>query len=457
MTTPAIKAATTSGNSREEINIALQQMATSMNQALNPPGIPKAILDAGGGGGLGTAASGKSLAPVPNPNDNPSGYLTNADKVVLVSQWQSERALQVGSASIFAGGTDTVSGAYGTAAYGLLAYGMGGRIGSGDSTLTPVLGSLDYQANSLGISHVAYDSAIQALSDNLLANGAPDNWSSVWPDGTTLTVPGLELALAGWWATVKSARVALQNATTTLVANASTLGGNLVPNGDSSLGPVTGIGGAAVLDTTNSGFSGYQGSRYVRAMSAVTTPITNEIPANYGDVFDLNFVAMIPLASGTSPVGSLENIYALFYDGNNVQLSLPTIVMTTQPSPVGMITWPGQIGLPTINNGTWYAIGEQFSAPVGSVYLKLSILGFGPGTWFDNINLQKTSTAQTATPTALGKVKVGAGLVAALDGTLALTAVPGTPVTASSNAVTYKIPIVIGGVTYYLAASTSAT
>lgn len=124
---------------------------------------------------------------------NSANALTNSDKISLMAQWTAELAIQ--------GSTVTV-------------------------------GSLDYTAAQYGLSHSSYDSAISALSSGLISLGAPSNWASTWPDGTTFVATNVCTDLAGWWAVINADRTALQAAISgflqTLANNAAALTPSIV-------------------------------------------------------------------------------------------------------------------------------------------------------------------------------------------------------------------------------------
>ena len=93
-------------------------------------------------------------------------YLTNSDKIALMNQYATELASKT---------------------------------------------TLDTTAAGLSVSHVSYDNAVAAINTLLLGAGAPSNWATTWPDGTTLgPVVGIQSLLASAWATVATNRVALQ-------------------------------------------------------------------------------------------------------------------------------------------------------------------------------------------------------------------------------------------------------
>ncbi|BDU72405.1 host specificity protein J [Mesoterricola silvestris] len=81
---------------------------------------------------------------------------------------------------------------------------------------------LDAQASTYTVSATAYDNAVVALSTGLIAAGAPSNWATSWPDGTTFTATGIVGSLSTWWANIASTRAALQGAINAKIAvNAS--------------------------------------------------------------------------------------------------------------------------------------------------------------------------------------------------------------------------------------------
>ena len=197
-------------NSREEIQIALQQMGLLIEQHVAQALKPKAPV-ALGGGGVGTPnyANAALVAQAGVGAINSLDYLTNSDKIILVNGWFQELAIQCGFT------VELVSGTYGTAIYGVVPYGMGNVYVGEASPANPQPGSLDWRANQVGVSHAAYDATIEALYIGLIEAGAPQNWDEVWPDGQTFAVAGIETVLQGWWQNVAQARTALQNAITT--------------------------------------------------------------------------------------------------------------------------------------------------------------------------------------------------------------------------------------------------
>ncbi len=107
-----------------------------------------------------TVAAGSSTENV--------NYLTNADKINLMAQYSAELAIKT---------------------------------------------QLDTTASGLGISSTTYDNAVAAISATLITAGAPANWATTWPDGTT-SGPwgGIQTTLANDWTAVATARTSLQSA-----------------------------------------------------------------------------------------------------------------------------------------------------------------------------------------------------------------------------------------------------
>ena len=93
-------------------------------------------------------------------------YLTNSDKILLMQEYNAELATQT---------------------------------------------QLDSTAKSLGVPSTNYDNAVANIGTTLVTAGAPSNWSSIWPDGTTSGPwPGIQTSLAGDWSGIATARAALQ-------------------------------------------------------------------------------------------------------------------------------------------------------------------------------------------------------------------------------------------------------
>ena len=106
---------------------------------------------------------------VPTVNQaNSADYLVNADKMALMSSWATELATQT-------------------------------QLDASAAAMVPAA------------SHTAYDAAVTALSTGLISSGAPANWASTWPDGTTSGPwTGIKSSLKTWWAAIATARAALQ-------------------------------------------------------------------------------------------------------------------------------------------------------------------------------------------------------------------------------------------------------
>lgn len=97
-------------------------------------------------------------------------YLTNADKIALMQQYAAELATKT---------------------------------------------QLDEQAAALGLTTqvTSYDNAVGAINTTLVDAGAPSNWATIWPDGTTFgPVVGIKTLLSGDWASIATNRSDLQAA-----------------------------------------------------------------------------------------------------------------------------------------------------------------------------------------------------------------------------------------------------
>jgi len=195
--------------------------------------------------------------------------------------------------------------------------------------------------------------------------------------------------------------------------------GNLIPNWDSSLGVVDGIGGACVFDTLGQASSGYLGARYVRSTSLSTTtdnngfsitPITTNIACLAGDIFNLNYWITNPAVIPSSYIGQIQLI---FYDssGNSLGNGIASTGLRTSYSiykPIG--GWPA---------GVWQNNLAQIMAPANTAYVVANIYGGFSGVsvyWFGPMAM--TLASAPATTSVAGAVKVGAGLTASSDGTI---------------------------------------
>lgn len=93
-------------------------------------------------------------------------YLTNSDKILLMQQYNAELATQT---------------------------------------------QLDSTAKGLGVPSTNYDNAVANINTTLVNAGAPSNWASIWPDGTTSGPwPGIQNSLASDWTGIATARAELQ-------------------------------------------------------------------------------------------------------------------------------------------------------------------------------------------------------------------------------------------------------
>jgi hypothetical protein len=116
--------------------------------------------------------SSVSLSPTtttidPGSSPNNVNYLTNANKITLMGQYSAELAMKT---------------------------------------------SLDTLASTWSVSSTFYDNAVAGISTALINAGAPSNWATIWPDGTTSGPwPGIQTSLSNLWAQVATQRTALQS------------------------------------------------------------------------------------------------------------------------------------------------------------------------------------------------------------------------------------------------------
>ena len=92
-------------------------------------------------------------------------YLTNADKIILMAEYAAELATKT---------------------------------------------QLDTLAATWSVSPTAYDTAVGNISSGLITAGAPSNWATIWPDGTTSGPwSGIQTNLGNLWSVVATQRTAL--------------------------------------------------------------------------------------------------------------------------------------------------------------------------------------------------------------------------------------------------------
>lgn len=148
---------------------------------------------------------------------------------------------------------------------------------------------LDAQASALGVSSTTYDSAVAALSTNLINAGAPSGWATTWPDGVSFG-SAVEIInyLRGWWSSISSARAGLQKVIGDTINNAaayadslSRSSNNLVKNGNSEFANPTGYeanGISSGLAHTGTKSRYFAGVGYWAGIQ-----VTPNIPCNPGD------------------------------------------------------------------------------------------------------------------------------------------------------------------------------
>jgi hypothetical protein len=116
-------------------------------------------------------------APVDGSSVENINYLTNADKITLMAQYAAALATKT---------------------------------------------QLDTTAAGLGISSSYYDNAVANISSALIAAGAPANWATTWPDGTTSGPwTNIQGNLANLWAQIASQQTAMQTAISAIQATAA--------------------------------------------------------------------------------------------------------------------------------------------------------------------------------------------------------------------------------------------
>jgi hypothetical protein len=143
--------------------------------------------------------------------------------------------------------------------------------------------SLDTLASTWSVSSSAYDTAAGNISSALITAGAPSNWATTWPDGTTSGPwPGIQTSLANLWAQVATQRTALQSSISAAQASAAFAASLAVPTVVSSLPSLPSSSypsGAYVFNTSTNMMYESTGSAWVALTVAGSSLVANSITA----------------------------------------------------------------------------------------------------------------------------------------------------------------------------------
>lgn len=255
---------------------------------------------------------------------NSVDYLTNQDKIQLLKDWNAELQIQTNL----------------------------------DAQATSILGASSSQ-------QTAYDNAISTFNSNLIASGAPSNWATTWPDGTTLSSTSIMTNLRTWWTSIATNREALQKAIKDKIqANAAYADAlarssyNLIKNGnsaDTSAASSTPEGAwlANVGATTVLSPAGWLRRATADGSGNATIVVSDYIPCVAGD----QFYATCQAAYGTAVRGSLL-LNLAFYDGSKNYITSSSRSSSTATS--GKNNAPSTLTVQTDSTG----------APSGSCYVR---------------------------------------------------------------------------------------
>ncbi len=208
-----------------------------------------------------------SLVPVTTPIDpgsspNNVNYLTNANKIALMAQYTAELAMKT---------------------------------------------SLDTLASTWSVASTFYDSAVAAISTALINAGAPSNWATTWPDGTTSGPwTGIQTSLANLWAQVATQRTALQSSISAAQASAAFAASLAVPTVVSSLPSLPSSSypsGAYVFNTSTNMMYQSTGSAWVALTVAGSSLVANSVTAAQ---IAANTITAAQISSGYVYAGSIS-------------------------------------------------------------------------------------------------------------------------------------------------------
>ena len=196
---------------------------------------------------------------------NSVDYLTNSDKIQLMNDWNNEAQLKP---------------------------------------------QLDAQASALGVSSTAYDNAVAALSTSIIAAGAPSNWATIWPDGTSWNSTSIMTNLKTWWGSIATNRATLQKACGDKIQSNAAYSDalarssyNLIKNGNSEDTNATGTEAAGV--STGYPYSGTRCRKVVTVGAGNTWMyVTPTIPVSEGE--EIYFEAMTGADSPASRLVAID-------------------------------------------------------------------------------------------------------------------------------------------------------
>ena len=282
-----------------QVNVPIKTQLTGLNSAVRaifggttPPSpwtstVVNAVTSVPAVTPLGTAAGVTSAQGAANTanaviaQQNSASYMTNSDKISFVAQWVAESNTQT---------------------------------------------TLDAQAVAAGVSHTAYDNAVSNVSTGLITAGAPANWASIWPDGTTSGPwTNVLLTLNSLWAAVATQRAALVNsisaagaaaAQTAAIASAATASSSAI---------------ATALTTAATTAQGYATTAKNNAVSAINTAVGAVVPGAVDAataVSGLQAIATAALAGGinlipnaNSELGPISGVGGLYVAASGVAYS----------------------------------------------------------------------------------------------------------------------------------------
>ena len=298
------------------------------------------------------------------------------------------------------------------------------------NALVADLATVEAQVISVGLPASTYAALVADLAAlNTYLHGLA-NWGS-----TTLNVTIVPATWESIWNTVFNDFTSVEQAIAAKAASNTSIssgnGGNLIPNGDCSFGPVSGLPGNCIYDTStyiSEVLTGYLGCQYVRSSALIPTaigydnagaPISGHIPCVQGDVFNLAYYFMF-----ASSIGYHNTLQLAFCDASGNAIGSGIVVTT------GLSAFRKG----SSNNGfvgdIWNNISAQITAPANAAYCYLYFpsqrddLGhLESNCWIGAVSV--TVSVAPASTTVAGHVKVGAGLAVAADGTLSTTGTGG--------------------------------
>jgi trimeric autotransporter adhesin len=293
-------------------------------------------------------------------------YLTNSDKITLMAEYASELATKT---------------------------------------------SLDTTASSLSVSSTYYNNAVAAISTELIAVGAPSDWATTWPDGTTSGPwTGIQTSLSNLWAAIATQRTALQSSISNAQAEAAAEAAQTAAVA-SAVATATTLANNAETTAYNAAVATAAADATTKANNASTTAIASAVATAQATATALANAAQTNATSVATAAQSTANS-ALALVPTSVS-SLPTLPSTSYPA--------GKLVMLTTTNAL-YQVNAAGSAWVSPTTAAANVSGTLTASQIASVNGSAVSgTVASATTATTAGTTSTVGSVSAATVVLATT------------------------------------